>query len=162
MIHARYVLTNDGLNAVLEKYYKAEYGRCPRTNCMDQPVLPAAASDTPNEDAVKVPCIARAVPRRIACSSSPPRKLPVPPCRPRKLPKPLGTAARFALAGLLPGVRRAVRVGVAARRRLLHHLAAAPAPHAVHRPAASAPPPHPTPPPQPPAAERWLCGVRSD
>ena len=24
------------------------------------------------------------------------------------------------------------------------------------------PPPHPTPPPQPPAAERWLCGVRSD
>jgi casein kinase II subunit beta len=54
LIHARFVLTNDGLNAVLEKFYKADYGRCPRTHCMDQPVLPAAASDNPNEDAVKV------------------------------------------------------------------------------------------------------------
>jgi casein kinase II subunit beta len=54
LIHARFVLTNDGLNAVLEKYYKAEYGHCPRTNCMDLPVLPAAVSDNPNEDAVKV------------------------------------------------------------------------------------------------------------
>jgi casein kinase II subunit beta len=55
LIHARFVLTTDGLNAVLEKYYKADYGRCPRSNCMDMPVLPAAVSDNPNEDAVKVP-----------------------------------------------------------------------------------------------------------
>ena len=41
LIHARYVLTSAGLNAVLEKFYNAEYGRCPRVFCKDQPVLPA-------------------------------------------------------------------------------------------------------------------------
>ncbi len=54
LIHARYVLTSAGLNAVLEKYYNAEYGRCPRVHCKDQPVLPAAVSDVPHEEAVKV------------------------------------------------------------------------------------------------------------
>ena len=53
-IHARYVLTSAGLNAVLEKFYNAEYGRCPRVFCKDQPVLPAAISDIPHEEAVKV------------------------------------------------------------------------------------------------------------
>ena len=38
LIHARYVLTSAGLNAVLEKFYNAEYGRCPRVFCKDQPV----------------------------------------------------------------------------------------------------------------------------
>lgn len=89
LIHARYVLTSAGLNAVLEKFYNAEYGRCPRVFCKDQvpllggrvpasaqllclppavyetcradprappgqPVLPAAISDIPHEEAVKV------------------------------------------------------------------------------------------------------------
>ena len=54
--HARYILTSAGLNAVLEKYYNAEYGRCPRVFCKDQPVLPAAISDIPHEEAVKVFC----------------------------------------------------------------------------------------------------------
>lgn len=54
LIHARYVLTSAGLNSVLEKYYNAEYGRCPRVHCKDQPVLPAAVSDVPHEEAVKV------------------------------------------------------------------------------------------------------------
>jgi casein kinase II subunit beta len=48
------VLTSAGLNAVLEKFYNAEYGRCPRVFCKDQPVLPAAISDIPHEEAVKV------------------------------------------------------------------------------------------------------------
>mmetsp|Transcript_27146 Transcript_27146/g.64757 ORF Transcript_27146/g.64757 Transcript_27146/m.64757 type:complete len:209 (-) Transcript_27146:83-709(-) len=56
LIHARYILTSAGLNAVLEKYYNAEYGRCPRVFCKDQPVLPAAISDIPHEEAVKVFC----------------------------------------------------------------------------------------------------------
>ena len=38
----------------MEKYYNAEYGRCPRVHCKDQPVLPAAVSDVPHEEAVKV------------------------------------------------------------------------------------------------------------
>ena len=37
-----------------EKFYNAEYGRCPRVFCKDQPVLPAAISDIPHEEAVKV------------------------------------------------------------------------------------------------------------
>ena len=56
LIHARFVLTSAGLNAVLEKYYNSEYGRCPRVYCKDQPVLPAAVSDIPHEEAVKVSC----------------------------------------------------------------------------------------------------------
>ena len=48
------MLTSAGLNSVLEKYYNAEYGRCPRVHCKDQPVLPAAVSDVPHEEAVKV------------------------------------------------------------------------------------------------------------
>ena len=39
-----------------EKFYNAEYGRCPRVFCKDQPVLPAAVSDIPHEEAVKVFC----------------------------------------------------------------------------------------------------------
>jgi hypothetical protein len=55
LIHARYVLIIAGLNSVLQKYYKArEYGRCLRVPCKDQPVLPAAVSDLPPEEAVKV------------------------------------------------------------------------------------------------------------
>lgn len=54
LIHARYVLTSAGLNAVLEKFYNAEYGRCPSVRCREQPLLPAALSDVPHEEAVKV------------------------------------------------------------------------------------------------------------
>ncbi|KAK9717345.1 casein kinase 2 regulatory subunit [Basidiobolus ranarum] len=56
LIHARYVLTNRGLAKMVEKYKKAEFGRCPRVLCYNHPLLPVGLSDVPFTRSVKLYC----------------------------------------------------------------------------------------------------------
>ncbi|XP_042502040.1 putative casein kinase II subunit beta-4 isoform X4 [Macadamia integrifolia] len=56
LIHARYILTSKGLNAMHEKYKRVDFGRCPRVNCGGQPCLPVGTSDIPHDDSVKIYC----------------------------------------------------------------------------------------------------------
>ncbi|KAJ3343882.1 casein kinase 2 regulatory subunit [Gonapodya sp. JEL0774] len=56
LIHARYVITSRGLAKMVEKFRRAEFGRCPRVLCHNQPVLPAGLSDVPMENSVKIYC----------------------------------------------------------------------------------------------------------
>ncbi|CAJ1389810.1 unnamed protein product, partial [Effrenium voratum] len=58
LIHARFILTNRGMQAMLEKYNCHVYGRCPLTQCeaMNQAVLPIGASDMLRQSAAQVYC----------------------------------------------------------------------------------------------------------
>ncbi|OAY80749.1 putative casein kinase II subunit beta-4 [Ananas comosus] len=56
LIHARYILTGKGLNAMHEKYKRADFGRCPRVHCGGQPCLPVGTSDIPRNGSVKIYC----------------------------------------------------------------------------------------------------------
>lgn len=40
----------------LEKYRKADFGRCPRVYCYSQPLLPVGLSDIPYQKSVKLYC----------------------------------------------------------------------------------------------------------
>jgi len=56
LIHARYILTNRGLHAMLDKYRQCHFGRCPRVLCCGQALLPVGVSDTRNQESVKLYC----------------------------------------------------------------------------------------------------------
>lgn len=56
LIHARYILTDRGLHAMLEKYMQCHFGRCPRVLCRGQATLPVGVSDTTNQESVKLYC----------------------------------------------------------------------------------------------------------
>ncbi|RKP22298.1 casein kinase II subunit beta [Syncephalis pseudoplumigaleata] len=56
LIHARFIITGRGLNKMLEKYKKAEFGRCPRVLCNGQPVVPVGLSDLAYNKAAKIYC----------------------------------------------------------------------------------------------------------
>lgn len=56
LIHARYIITSRGMQAMREKYYSAEFGRCPRVFCYGFPVLPVGQSDVPCTNTVKIFC----------------------------------------------------------------------------------------------------------
>jgi len=44
LIHARYIITNRGMQAMYEKFASASFGRCPRAFCCGQPALPVGRS----------------------------------------------------------------------------------------------------------------------
>lgn len=75
LIHARFITTSRGQTKMVqplsllpclsphraerdqsEKFRKAEFGRCPRVLCAQQPVLPVGLSDIPYQKAVKLYC----------------------------------------------------------------------------------------------------------
>jgi len=56
LIHARWIVTVRGLSKMLEKYKKADFGRCPRVLCQSQPLLPVGLTDVPFEKSVKLYC----------------------------------------------------------------------------------------------------------
>eukprot|EP00882_Tetradesmus_deserticola_P005036 GHRQ01005306.1.p1 GENE.GHRQ01005306.1~~GHRQ01005306.1.p1 ORF type:complete len:186 (+),score=64.30 GHRQ01005306.1:301-858(+) len=56
LIHARYLVTQRGLNAMLEKLKNCDFGRCPRVLCDGQPCLPVGTSDLPGTSTVKIFC----------------------------------------------------------------------------------------------------------
>lgn len=56
LVHARYILTHQGLHAMLEKYRQCDFGRCPRVMCRGQACLPVGVSDSVNEECVKLYC----------------------------------------------------------------------------------------------------------
>lgn len=56
LIHARYVVTTHGLDAMYNKYIAKEFGICPLIQCNGQPVLPVGVTDEMGVDAVKIFC----------------------------------------------------------------------------------------------------------
>lgn len=56
LIHARYILTHAGMNKMYEKYQNVDFGRCPRSHCQGQPVLPVGLSDITRKYSVEVFC----------------------------------------------------------------------------------------------------------
>jgi len=56
LIHARWIVTARGLSKMLDKYKKADFGRCPRVLCQSQPLLPVGLTDAPYEKSVKLFC----------------------------------------------------------------------------------------------------------
>ncbi|SPO37467.1 related to casein kinase II beta subunit (regulator of circadian clock protein FRQ) [Pseudozyma flocculosa] len=56
LVHARYIITTRGLAKMLEKYKRADFGRCPRVLCYQQALLPVGLSDLPFQKAVKLYC----------------------------------------------------------------------------------------------------------
>ncbi|KAG1226299.1 hypothetical protein G6F35_002978 [Rhizopus arrhizus] len=56
LIHARFLITNRGLYKMLDKYKRAEFGRCPRVLCNMQSLLPVGLSDIPMTKTVKLYC----------------------------------------------------------------------------------------------------------
>jgi len=56
LIHARFILTNRGLAAMLEKFNNCDFGPCPRVYCQGQPTLPVGQVDLPRLNTVKLFC----------------------------------------------------------------------------------------------------------
>jgi len=56
LIHARYIITAHGLDAMYNKYASKEFGACPLVQCNGQPVLPVGLKDEVGIDTVKVFC----------------------------------------------------------------------------------------------------------
>ncbi|ODV88744.1 hypothetical protein CANCADRAFT_28513 [Tortispora caseinolytica NRRL Y-17796] len=56
LIHARYILSRQGLQAMAEKYEQNHFGTCPRHYCDSSRVLPVGRSDIPGVDSVKLYC----------------------------------------------------------------------------------------------------------
>ncbi|KAK2752805.1 casein kinase 2 regulatory subunit [Onygenales sp. PD_40] len=56
LVHARYIVTTRGLAKMLEKYKKADFGKCPRVLCDQHPLLPMGLSDIPGVKSVKLYC----------------------------------------------------------------------------------------------------------
>lgn len=56
LIHARYILTRAGLEAMAEKLERSEFGTCPRYLCGRSRVLPVGMVDRPGHETVRIYC----------------------------------------------------------------------------------------------------------
>lgn len=56
LIHARYILTKEGLNAMAEKYENGHFGYCSRVNCDGMLLLPIGRYDQPGVETVRLYC----------------------------------------------------------------------------------------------------------
>lgn len=56
LIHARYIITNLGMQVMYEKYASASFGRCPRAFCYGQAALPLGRSDLPRNYTAHIFC----------------------------------------------------------------------------------------------------------
>lgn len=56
LIHARFIITAHGLDAMYNKYASKEFGTCPLVQCAGQPVLPVGLKDEIGADTVKIFC----------------------------------------------------------------------------------------------------------
>eukprot|EP00559_Dactyliosolen_fragilissimus_P007560 CAMPEP_0184855478 /NCGR_PEP_ID=MMETSP0580-20130426/717_1 /TAXON_ID=1118495 /ORGANISM="Dactyliosolen fragilissimus" /LENGTH=386 /DNA_ID=CAMNT_0027350003 /DNA_START=284 /DNA_END=1444 /DNA_ORIENTATION=+ len=56
LIHARYIITAHGLDAMYNKYAAKEFGMCPLVQCNGQPVLPVGTTDQMGADTAKSFC----------------------------------------------------------------------------------------------------------
>ncbi|KAJ1795716.1 casein kinase 2 regulatory subunit [Coemansia sp. RSA 2399] len=56
LIHARYILTRNGLCHMADKYDNADFGKCPRYCCNDTHVVPCGRTDIAERDSVKLFC----------------------------------------------------------------------------------------------------------
>ncbi|KAG6807493.1 hypothetical protein H0H92_007291 [Tricholoma furcatifolium] len=57
LIHACWIVTARGLQKMIEKYKRADFGRCSRVFCHLQPLLPVGLTDIPYEKSVKLYCV---------------------------------------------------------------------------------------------------------
>jgi len=56
LVHARFIVTQRGLELMKQKYSNVDFGRCPRVFCEGQPVLPVGQSDLPRNSLAKLLC----------------------------------------------------------------------------------------------------------
>ncbi|PWN42905.1 hypothetical protein IE81DRAFT_112276 [Ceraceosorus guamensis] len=56
LVHARFIVTTRGLQKMVDKYKRDDFGRCPRVLCYQQALLPVGLSDLPFHKAVKLFC----------------------------------------------------------------------------------------------------------
>ncbi|UIZ28017.1 hypothetical protein KXD40_004446 [Peronospora effusa] len=56
LIHARYIITAHGLDAMMKKYREGDFGVCPRALCDGHPVVPAGLHDEWKKSEMKVYC----------------------------------------------------------------------------------------------------------
>ena len=56
LIHARFIITASGLEAMHQKCLQREFGECPRTYCKGQAVLPIGITDEPKQGILKLFC----------------------------------------------------------------------------------------------------------
>ena len=56
LIHARYIISPEGIQQMKEKYFNKEFGTCPRFECQKEPLLPYGKSSTLRTSRVKGFC----------------------------------------------------------------------------------------------------------
>ncbi|KAJ3450905.1 casein kinase ii subunit beta [Anaeramoeba flamelloides] len=56
LIHASYILTNEGMEKMKQKYVNRDFGECPRLLCKNSPVLPIECQNEMSPKCVKIYC----------------------------------------------------------------------------------------------------------